>query len=443
MVVTRMPHIVASRAARTPSLLREHAASAFMRACMIAAVATLASAADTDAPLPAAAPPFQPDDISIGEPIALPFAKPAAPRSEPAAATAVPATAPAATPNGWLGMAVAESNVAGRWSIVEVADDGPAAASGIRVGDELRAVNGSALRNADEVAQALTAITAGQQVRLAVARGDEVKDLALTATPRPAPVTRNPDWKPSVPAPAPATRTAEPPAATPSVLATPAPPAAVASTTDAPARVAPAAAPPPPPSAFTAPAPSRSVPPPPPSSSVASRGRTALGVRTVPIDAEIQARFRLPEQAGAYVVGVVGDLPASKAGIPPGSVIVALGDRPVRSPQELSQLVASGPVDRPMPLRYVLPGGEGKRADVVLQSLERPLEQALIGEEPLQAIPAPALVPGPSPTVARRPETPAAIQVDPDAVRRELDRFRSQLDELDKRLDRLQQDLKR
>jgi membrane-associated protease RseP (regulator of RpoE activity) len=434
MNANRMP-VVAHRIVRTSARREWPLALAVVCGCILLMPA--ARAADTDSP-PAAVP-FQPDDISIGEPIALPFAKPAAPKSDPAASTA--AAAPAATPNGWLGMAVAESNVIGRWSIVEVVADGPAATAGIRVGDELRAINGSPLRNADEVAQALTAITAGQQVRLAVARADDVQDLVLAAATRPVATARSPEWQPSSQPSAPATpRAVEPPAAAASVLATPAPsvrsvPSSAvvppAAPTAVPAAVLPSAAP-----AIASPFVPRSMPQPLPSAGPAPRGRTALGVRTVPIDADIQARFRLPEPAGAYVVGVVGDLPASKAGIPPGSVIVALGDRPVRSPQDLSQLVASGPVDRPMPLRYVLPGGEGKRAEVVLQSLERPLEQALVGGEPMQATPAPALAPGPAPTVARRPETPTAI--DPSEVRREIEQFRDQLDELDRRLERLQ-----
>jgi S1-C subfamily serine protease len=443
MNATRMPIVVAHRITRTSPHCERPLARALALGALLLVPATPVSAADTAAP-PAAVP-FQPEDISIGEPIALPFAKPAAPKSDVAASTAAPAATPAAAPNGWLGMAVAESNVAGRWSIVEVAADGPAAAAGIRVGDELRAINGSPLRNADEVAQALTAIAAGQQVRLAVARADDLQDLVLAAATRPVTTARSPEWQPSSPPPAPAApRRVEPPAAAASVLAAPAPPAvrpapppAVAAPA-APATVLPSAPP-----ALAAPSTPRSMPQPLPSASPAPRGRTALGVRTVPIDADIQARFRLPEPAGAYVVGVVGDLPASKAGIPPGSVIVALGDRPVRSPQDLSQLVASGPVDRPMPLQYVLPGGEGKRAEVVLQSLERPLEQALVGDEPMQATPAPALVPGPAPNVARRPQTPAAVTVDPDEVRREIDRFRDQLDELDQRLERLQKRLPR
>ena len=94
-----------------------------------------------------------------------------------------------------------------------------------------------------------------------------------------------------------------------------------------------------------------------------------------------EARFNLPEPAGALVIGVVHDLPASKAGVPPGSVIVALDNQPVRSPSELTRLVTSGPVGRPMTLQYIMPGGEQRKAEVSLQSLEVPLERALVGPE--------------------------------------------------------------
>ena len=140
-------------------------------------------------------------------------------------------------------------------------------------------------------------------------------------------------------------------------------------------------------------------------------GRPALGVRTVPVDTSMQSRFRLPDPSGAFVIGVVHDLPASRAGVPPGSVIVAINERPVGSPQDLSQLVSHGPVGIPVSLTYVLPGGEAKRAEVVLQPLEAPLERALVGEPvggeatPLTGTP----LLEPTPAFARRIPPRAAV----------------------------------
>jgi membrane-associated protease RseP (regulator of RpoE activity) len=319
-------------------------------------------------------------------------------------------------------MAVAESTVPGRWSIVEVVPDGPAAAVGIRPGDDLRAINGLAMASADDVSQALTAIAAGQTVRLSVARADQVSDLAIVAAPRPGVAVAR-GWQAAADSPPPLAiappPTASLPPTTPSVLATPR--AMVDAASAPPAVMSPAGPLTPPPSRATMPA--------------APRGRTALGVRTVAIDPGIQERFRLPQAAGAYVVGVVGDLPASKAGIPPGSVIVALGDRPVRSPQELTQLVASGPTDRPLPVQYVLPGGAEKRAEVMLQSLDQPLEQALLDDGPMQPVAVPTLEPGPASRTARRPS--GAAEPEQAELRREVGRLRAWLDVLERRLEQL------
>ena len=402
---------------------------------MIAAGRVVAVAAE---PVITSGSAFQPDDISIGEPIAIPFAKPSGPPASPV--TVPPVVVPVAGPAGWLGMTVAESSVPGRWAIVEVVPDGPAAAAGIAGGDELRGVNGRAVTSADDVSQALTAITAGQRVQLTVARADQIRDVDTVAVPRPGVADSAAgvrEWRPSSTVPPPAAAAPPPGPATVSVLTNPPPPVA-----------APAAAPTPlPPAAFSAPAAAPSFIPPPATTTTASvsepsgsapnaRGRTALGVRTLPIDRGIQERFRLPDAAGAYVIGVVGDLPASKAGIPPGSVIVSLADRPVRSPQELTQLVATGPTNRPVPVQYILPGGTSRRAEVVLQALELPLEQALVGESPLQpAVTPPTLEPGPASRTARRQETPDASEA--GEIRREMGRLRSLLDALERRLDRI------
>lgn len=381
-------------------------------------------AADAAAPESATPPAFQPGDISIGEPIPLPFSPPptqpvpaAAPRTgptppappaedrvrpQPPANSAVPGT-------GWAGLTVAESNVPGRWRVENVATGGPADRAGIVAGDELRAVNGIPITSADAVAEALTAIAAGQDVRVAVARGDGVRDLTLRADPRPTAPAR--DWQPAA-------------AAFPAVSETPAPasPPGVAAFATAPANVLP-------PPALEPRSPTPAAPRIEPRlQDAAEKRRTALGVRTVPIDASTQARFRLQAPTGAYVIGVVQDLPAAKAGVPPGSVIVALGDRPVRSPVELTQLVTSGPVDRPVSLEFVLPGGESRRAEVVLQALEAPLENALVS--PLAPAAVPQLGPGPAPRRSDRPTVAAENE-----LHAEISRLRARLDRLEQLLD--------
>jgi hypothetical protein len=142
------------------------------------------------------------------------------------------------------------------------------------------------------------------------------------------------------------------------------------------------------------------------------------------------------------VIGVVHDLPAARAGVPPGSVIVAINHQPVRSPEDLTQLVTHGPVGQPVPLEYVLPGGESRKADVVLQSLDRPLEQALVGSNARPVAPGgepPSLAPASNisrrvqPTVANRAPEPEPLVRFEELLRRINDR----LDRLEQRFERL------
>jgi membrane-associated protease RseP (regulator of RpoE activity) len=415
-------------------------------AWLCAAVFSAAAVNGADEQSPTA---FTPADISIGEPIALPVAPPTQPAAQAADAEPATRTASAAVPgSGWLGVTVAESAVPGRWRIDDVVAGGPAARAGIAVGDELRAVNGISLQSLEEASQAVTSIAAGQEVRIAVARADAVHDLALVAEPRPvSPAGRG--WQGAEaggathaaavqqPAPRPAAPavSAQPPAADVLLPPLPAPGAAAFAaapqTFGAAGTVTPTV---PGPAAFAPAVPPPTPQPAPRSDSVAAgRGRTALGVRTLPIDPGIQARFNLPDASGAYVIGVVQDLPASKAGVPPGSVIVALDNRPVRSPIELTQLVTSGPVDRPVTVQYVLPGGEAKRADVVLQALETPLERVLIGSTPTGVTAPPAL---------RTAERPLASEstgrtVDTRPLIDEIRFLRTRLERLERRLQSL------
>jgi S1-C subfamily serine protease len=460
-------------------------ASAF---ALLTAFVAVARGAD-DLPPANALPAFQAGDISIGEPIALPFdssakaqpqaAAPAAGIQQPGVSPGpdVPRTASAVPGNGWLGLVVAESASPGRFAVAEVAAGGPAAASGILAGDEVRAIDGLPLRTSDEVAQALTAIAPGQKVRLAIGRGEQVADVMLEAIPRP-PASRG--WAAADAGQAPASQVAAVTQDVPPTMSVtvPAPPAAVpapaAHASSLPAVAAPqpataggfpvaawdsAASVLPPPAAGSQPvtpgpapasgpgqlpapervsesqgaavtaSPSRAGPP-----TGDPRGRTALGVRTLPIDSDVQARFRLPEASGAYVIGVVGDLPASRAGVPAGSVIVSLDNRPVRSPAELTRLVTAGPVGRPMPLEYVLPGGTAQRAEVVLQTLERPLEEALVGAGEPTATDVPTLQPQPAGTIAQRPLTPLD-EPTAAAVQAEIRQLRIRLESLERRLE--------
>ena len=468
--------------------------------------APLADAAPVEpaaAPGDAAAPAFKAEDISIGEPISLPFATPLAspvpdrPPAPPAAplptaatqlpsviAPAAPAAAiptrqpqpqqapvdPEATAGtvaesagagtGWLGIAVDDSLVPGRLVVVEVAPDGPAARAGVRPQDMLLAIDGKHLQTSDELAAAFAAIAPGQRVRMAVGRDNRIEDVVARASTRP-PEALSRDWQsapvgqsaaPNASAPAFA---AAPPLSAPSQLVQnpstigvlPAPTSVVAAPNPAlPAAPSLSATPPPTSPPASRPGPTMADPTQVPRQMPtvpAPSGRTALGVRTVPVDPNVQSRFRLPEARGAFVIGVVQDLPASRAGVPPGSVIVAINHQPVRSPHDLTHLVSRGPVGTPVPLHYVLPGGESKQADVVLQSLEQPLERALVGDaDAAQALDAPALQPTPSPQTSRRVQPTAGSEPDGPAplarVEELLRRMTNRLEQIERRLERLE-----
>ena len=299
--------------------------------------------AAVDGDEPATDPPsasFTPGEISIGEPIQLPPRRPAEPPPAGRSSSANGRATPAAAGNGWIGLTVDEKLVTGRLVVVDVAPAGPAERAGVRLQDQLLAIDGMPLRTADQLSAALAAIAPGSTVKVAIGRGERIEELSLQAISRSAVRPPVRDWQAAEPA--------APPAAGPfaGAAVTPAPDAAALR-----------------------------------GEGESEKGRTALGVRTMPVDPSVQARFNLPEPAGALVIGVVHDLPASKAGVPPGSVIVALDNQPVRSPSELTRIVTSGPVGRPVTLQFILPGGEKRRAEVSLQSLEVPLERVLVGPQ--------------------------------------------------------------
>jgi membrane-associated protease RseP (regulator of RpoE activity) len=381
---------------------------------------------------PSASPPaFEPGEITIGEPLQVPFRKPDAvvpPPDVPAGSPTVEvppmprrfssaespsAAAPssAAAGTGWLGITVDDSLVPGRLVVVEVAPQGPAATAGLEPQDLLLGLNGSPLRTSDEMAAILATISPGMTVKAAVGKGDRVEERTLVATKRP-PAAAAPGWQGSDHA--------------GSTVTTPPSPSFLPPPNAAPLAASPRVDELPPP-ALNA-------------SGSGSRGRTALGVRTIPVDAAVQARYRLPEASGAYVIGVVGDLPASKAGVPPGSVIVAIRNQPVRGPQELTRLVTSSPVGAPVPLQYVLPGGESREAEVVLQSLERPLEEALVGDD--ASSPATASGPQRAQRVVPNAVAPAAA-TSPSTLEEEIRLLRRQIERLERRLERLEPSLLR
>ena len=308
--------------------------------------------------------------------------------------------------SGWLGLIVDDSIITGRLVIVKVSDPSPAKQAGIKAQDVLLAIDGEPVQTADQLAALLAAISPDKQVRALIGRTEGVNEVTMTARTRP-PESRTPasvslpqlaDKQESF-TPENTSRFTQPPSQN-RIFATPAKPRPDQPSVTPPLPTIASTQPPVinQPSRF----PSSQSPKPSTSSQVTlseapvfeqppeikpsgrtsldnNRGRTALGVRTLPIDSATQTRYRLPSQTGAYVFGVIESLPASNAGLPPGSVIIAFGNRPVRTPDELNRFVKNTAPGTQVSLQYVLPGGQSKQASVALQSIDPALEQALIG----------------------------------------------------------------
>ncbi|MDA7886457.1 PDZ domain-containing protein [Pirellulales bacterium] len=292
------------------------------------------------------------------------------------------------------------------WLGLKVSDPSPAKQAGIKAQDVLLAIDGEPVQTADQLAARLAAISPNKQVRALIGRAEGVDEVTMIAR------TRPPESRTPAPVPLPqladkressasenTSRFTQPPRRT-RIYATPAKPrpdqpsvtpplptiASIQSPEiNQPSRFPSSQNPQPLPSAQAtlSEAPLFEQPPAIKPSGRTSlnnnQGRTALGVRTLPIDSATQTRYRLPSQTGAYVFGVIESLPASNAGLPPGSVIVAFGNRPVRTPDELNRFVKNTAPGTQVSLQYVLPGGQTKQASVALQSIDPALEQALIG----------------------------------------------------------------
>ena len=86
-----------------------------------------------------------------------------------------------------------------------------------------------------------------------------------------------------------------------------------------------------------------------------------LGLQLVPLTArrarennrDPDALLQLPERDGALVQRVLEDSPAEEAGLRRGDLVVAAGERPIRDPASLLQLVEGSEVGQPLPLTLV------------------------------------------------------------------------------------------
>ena len=374
--------------------------------------------------------------------------------------------------SGWLGLTVDDSIITGRLVIVKVSDPSPAMQAGIQAQDVLLAIDGEPVQTADQLAALLAAIPPDKKVRALIGRTEGVNEVTMTSRIRP-PESRTPAQVPLPqiadnhgvsPSDNTASRFTQPPTKMTDSSVPQTPPLSLPSATfpqqiastqpqqaqqklssrfSSPDRTQPTPAP------KTSPSSTQAFEPPPaikPSGRTQPdmyKGRTALGVRTLPIDLATQTRYRLPSQTGAYVFGVVQSLPASNAGVPPGSVIVAFGDRLVRSPDELNHFVRNTAPGTLVSLQYVLPGGQSRQTDVALQSIDPALEQALIGvpandspteDQNIQIVRRPSPQPTNLKLFQNNPETttkPVLMETEIQLLREEVLRLRRRVEVLE------------
>lgn len=97
--------------------------------------------------------------------------------------------------------------------------------------------------------------------------------------------------------------------------------------------------------------------------------RGFVGVRIVDLTPELARQVKSPVDTGVFVVAVMKNGPAAKAGLKPGDVIVSVGGKPVREPDEVIRIVTAAGAGSTLP--FVL-YREGKTLTVQLLVGERP-----------------------------------------------------------------------
>jgi S1-C subfamily serine protease len=97
------------------------------------------------------------------------------------------------------------------------------------------------------------------------------------------------------------------------------------------------------------------------------RGYLGLHAHMVPLPVSTRRQFALQQESGVQVVAIEPDAPADQAGILEDDVIVALGDQPIASVDDLHRLLTELPIEVP--------------ATVVLLRGERRLERLVLPQE--------------------------------------------------------------
>lgn len=117
---------------------------------------------------------------------------------------------------------------------------------------------------------------------------------------------------------------------------------------------------------------------------VEARAWSWLGVRIRDISEqemdELAGRHGIGEGFGVVIVDVMEDTPASRAGMRPGDIVVALEGRPVTDTRLLQRLIARAPVDDDIRLTILRKDGR-KALPVRLMAMPRPVAGERIAAE--------------------------------------------------------------
>lgn len=292
-----------------------------------------------------------------------------APTLPAAGGPAAPATQP-----GYLGVVADDRGENGRGiRIREVLPGGPAAQGGLQGADLVTAVNNRPVRTLDDMAQILGPLPAGQQVEFQVERAGKTHKAAVILGTRPVRAERRfPEFgkQPETP----------PPSSDPQ---TPAKPVAGAP------------------------------------------GGPLLGVRTVPLTADLRQRFGVPaETGGALISAVTVHSPADKIGLAPGMVITTCNGQPVSGPEVLSALVRQA--------------GPGREVDLMCWDQNGPTRYrvTLAGGTPVADVPGPLGAGGEQPPA--QPPAPPAFTPSPAPTESPTEQLERRVQMLEARLDRLE-----
>src|SRR5262249_44959382 len=83
------------------------------------------------------------------------------------------------------------------------------------------------------------------------------------------------------------------------------------------------------------------------------RGYLGLHARSVPIPPRVAERYQLTQNQGVEVLAVEPGAPAEQAGLEEGDVIIAFGDQPVNSIDDLHKLLTPLPVGIPASVEFL------------------------------------------------------------------------------------------